>query len=110
MEEDREEYWNNVITRALGPLGLRHSDLWEITLGELADLDTARRKVEMQRVRELALQACWIANGSGMRSTPLQMEDLIGFEDPETGETFNSKWAYHAHCKEKILSRKRGVE
>ncbi|WP_307755903.1 hypothetical protein [uncultured Cloacibacillus sp.] len=62
--------------QALGPLGLRHEDLWHITRGELEDLIVAynyRRHLELE---DMALAA--IFTGLAFGGDTKQIYDLLG--------------------------------
>lgn len=76
-----------------------------MTLGELSDLIAARRYRDYLEARRDARLACWIANGSGMRTEALHVEDLVGYW---VDGAVMTKMAYYDHSKKKVLER-RGV-
>ena len=59
-------------------MNLRHSDLWEITLGELLDLIDGYRYRDYLETRRLMSAAALIANSSGNLKRPLRVDDLVG--------------------------------
>lgn len=60
----------------MGPLGLKHEDLWQITNGELADMVAAHRYKLFEERRERALMTAALINTQVKR--PVSVQDLVG--------------------------------
>lgn len=90
---------------AFGPLALSEDDLWHLTLGQLLDMEGGYRYREYLQARNDARLACWICNGSGMRSKAMDADDLLGYW--ESGRVLD-KHEYMEHCKRRVLARRKG--
>lgn len=73
---ERARARNDLYLYALGPLSLRHEDLWEITNGQLADMIDAHKYKQWLECREQAIHTAVIANmWTKKRITP---QDIAG--------------------------------
>ena len=89
----------------LGPLKLKHDDLWKLTIGEYEDLCHAWSYDNYLENQKIALLATWLLNGSGNLKYPVYVEDLVGrWVD---GQVMTEK-EYREYIKNKVARRKGG--
>lgn len=74
-----------------------------MTYGELLDHIAAHGYREYLETRKRAQLACWICNGAGMRTSPLYVEDLVGYW---AGGKAMGKLEYWQWTKEQALRNK----
>lgn len=86
---------------ALGPLGLRHDDLWRLTPGEVQDLAEGYRYREYLEARRQARFARWILS-AWCRKVP-SVDEMTGVWD--NGEIMTPLERYH-RAKERIAGKR----
>jgi hypothetical protein len=92
-EGERKEARDNLYLFALGPLGLSHEDLWQVTNGQLGDLLDAWHYKQYLERRERAYMTSILANMWSKRHITVQ--DIVGvWHQGEilSKEDFIEKW------------------
>lgn len=87
----------------LGPLGLRHKDLWEITPGEASDLVAAHKFTEYLEYRKIGLLGAWMLTPWSKRK--FSVDDLVGVW--REGKILDKR--EHYECVKESIKRKKRV-
>jgi uncharacterized protein (DUF433 family) len=102
-EDKRKEARNNLYLFALGPLGLSHEDLWQVTNGQLGDLLDAWHYKQYLERRERAYMTSILANLWSKRRITVQ--DIVGIwhhGQTISKEDFIEKWKENRRRKKGI--------